>query len=180
MQSYLNLTPTPAWSLSKGLATNPNNRMDDSFSRVAGDFDGDGRAELAFFSGDGSTLGICSYLFWNDLTATPPYNLTYLQNAWQDAGPGPIVLMSFQQSKAPAAGGGESAWPFLVTDRRCAADLDGDGADEILFFNPQALTIGVCSWSNSDCQVETIWRTQGSVPAAVSGGLLHPDSSVPG
>ena len=52
MQSYLNLTPTPAWSLSKGLATNPNNRMDDSFSRVAGDFDGDGRAELAFFSGD--------------------------------------------------------------------------------------------------------------------------------
>lgn len=180
MQSYSNLPPTPGWSLNKGLNSNPNNRMDDSTRLAVGDVDGDGRVELVFASSDGSTLGIFSYLLWNDLTAKPPYDLTYLKNAWQVNQPGPVVQMLFQQGSAPLSSlGAGTSWDFNPGDHRMMADLNGDGADEILIFDPGDLWIGVCTWSNPDSRVEALWSAPNQIPSSAPGGpvwTLQPDN----
>jgi hypothetical protein len=171
MENYLNLLATPTWSLRQGLRTNPRNRMDDSRRQLVGDFDGDGRVEMIFSSNDGATLGICSYLSWNDLTANPPYELTYLQNAWANAGPAPLVITSFQQAQIPAADPSVfGPWQMAADDQRCTVDLDGDGRDELLLFNPDTLSIGVSRWSDSAFQFQVLWSTQGSVPASRNSG----------
>lgn len=62
---------------------------------------------------------------------------------------------------------GSGAWKLANNDQIMLADLDGDGTDEVLFFNPGlfllvASTMGVAHWDGT--QLQTIWTTSAIVP----------------
>jgi Tc toxin complex TcA C-terminal TcB-binding domain len=79
------------------------------------------------------------------------------------------------------AGSAARPWTRQTSDRFIAADLDGDGAQEIVAVSTSGRA-GVLRWSTSAARLELGWATDGVVPppgaAAGAGSLTPPLGSV--
>ena len=79
------------------------------------------------------------------------------------------------------AGSAARPWTRQTSDRFVAADLDGDGAQEIVAVSTSARA-GVLRWSAASARLELGWATDGVVPppgaAAGAGSLTPPLGSV--
>src|SRR5439155_23971790 len=64
---------------------------------------------------------------------------------------------------------GNSTWQFSTIDQFYCADINGDGAAEIVCFKPQSDTpqypcyLGVFGWSAKANQVQVLWVTSSSI-----------------
>jgi hypothetical protein len=122
---------------------------------IAGDIDGDGQPELLIVNVYQGTyfLGTVSHLKMGELS--PLWNI---EDDW-----GELVVLDTRISAI-------EQWTFGPADRFFMADLDGDGADEVVAFNDD-VTIGVIKWNlvgdggTKQWNVRLKWITNGSIPA---------------
>jgi hypothetical protein len=110
----------------------PNGWQTDSDDRYyAADLDGDKVQEIVALNATSQQVGV---LKWE---------LPQLTTLWQST-----TLLS-------------GSWQLFADTQICVADVDGDGSDEILIFNPEATFIGLLKWQNTaNPKLTELWSTQ--------------------
>ena len=133
MNSYMNLGPTVPY-----LIRNAN-------TFCAGDFDGDGRVEIASYCPGNNSLNILSYFQYTDISSqwsAPPQMI----NAWNCV------------ATIPAVTGGANGWTLRGDDRYFSARLTG-AAPLLVIFSPSTPSLGLVQWNGSAMQL--IWYSAG-------------------
>jgi len=130
------------WVNSQGGSGNEgwNLRSNDEF--YVGDIDNDGMDEIVVVNGSGDWIGVLS---WNGNRFAASGILHYWVNS--------------------QGGSGNEGWNLKAGDRYYMADIDNDGAQEIIVISPNGQWIGVLSWNGS---------------RLVSSGILHDWVNSPG
>lgn len=114
----------------------------------AGDFDGDGRVEVASYCSANNTLNILSYFTYAD--ASP---------MWIAATDGQLVNAWGCVQTIPAGPNVVNAWQLSSDDSYLAVPFSGSAASLVLF-NPSSKMIGVAEWSGN--QMQLAWSSQGT------------------
>ncbi|MGO9269140.1 MAG: NHL repeat-containing protein [Terriglobia bacterium] len=132
---FMHIAPSVPWSLSQSPSL--------ASGAVIGDIDGDGRCEFVSPSGsctlNSNLLGVFSFFRYGDLL-----------DAWL-LDPGSVVTQA-SYSSIPGYQG-IASWTLSPSDQYFAADLDGDGAIEILAVNitvypgGYSAQVGVLKWT---------------------------------
>lgn len=163
ISKFTELAPTLPWSL--------NMSPDFSSGAVFGDIDLDGRCELISPNVNCTNfnlLGAFSFFRYGDLL-----------DVWsspQDTG---SLITQGCYANVPGSFS-NTEWTPQLGDQYCSADLDGDGAIEILVINQFSNYIGVLKWV--DAGLQTIWNAlvPSGVPTSTAVGLAnigHPDQT---
>lgn len=127
----------------------PNSAGDDSYpigvadEYYVADFNGDGKDELFVFNPVENWIGAFD---------------------WSGSA---LQWLGGQGGGVPANEGG-GAWYFSGADQHFVADLDGDGKDEIVVFNPDNKLIGVFQWNGVGMQCP--WMIEGQIPNSTDDG----------
>ena len=126
---------------------------------IVADLDGDGTNELIILDGDIRQLSVVSQYTYSQFTpnsvssawpSTQPYWPTDVSFRW-------ITLWAAQQGAVPGGWGIESGDTIL------AADLDGDGSDELFIYNLYYSRWGVLKWLGG--QLQTLCQAQVTAPS---------------
>jgi hypothetical protein len=130
MKSYLELGPCIPYLVRAG----------NTFT--GGDFDGDGRQEIASYCPANNSLNILSYFLYGDVTpGWAAASAGQLVNAWactQSVPPGPAL--------SPATG-----WTLQNGDQYFGAGLTGS-PDSLFVFSPSRAMVGVLQWAGQQMQ----------------------------
>jgi hypothetical protein len=114
---------------------------------VTGDFDGDGRCEVASYCPANNSLNILSYFEYSDVLTQWSGTAPQMINAWACLG------------TLPAGPGVAQAWSLQSNDICLSAYLSGKGAF-LVIFNPTSLNFGIAQWTGTSMQL--VWFSTGS------------------
>jgi hypothetical protein len=145
MQSYTKLGPCVPYLIRPGNTITP------------GDFDADGRVELASYCANNNSLNVLAYFTYADLD--PRWSAAtkgQLINAWA----------CIQTVPADTSLANPVAWTLQTGDVYFTAKLAGGNADFLIVFSPSRAMLGVLQWSGQQLQTEFI-STQETLAAGV-------------
>jgi hypothetical protein len=158
MKNYTDLAPSLPWIIPQSPATLGGIIPQAStlgMTLAVGDVDGDSRRELVVVNPANRVLSLISYFEYADVTSE--------WTAYRE----PQLVNCFAQ---PTIGGPKinaPTWIVGQNDLVWCADVDGDGKDEILIFNPDDKWIGLLKWNGSG--LECVWQINNQIPSS-SGG----------
>lgn len=144
MKAYNQLGPTVPYLI----------RSQNTFA--TGDFDGDGRVEIASYCPDNNSLNIISYFTYAD--ASP---------AWANSTGGMLINAWACTQSVPANPNSTAAtsWTLRRDDQYFSAKVTGT-TDFIAIFNPSQLQVGLLQWSGQQMQTAFVSQT-GQLPGGV-------------
>lgn len=137
------------WAADSYLSGNTMWMFDNIDQFYCADLDGDGAAEILCFKPQSDT---------------PQYPCYLGVFKWSDAVSEVQVLWAINSGVV-----GQNMWNFSTIDQFYCADLDGDGAAEILCFKPQSDTpeypcyLGVFKWAGTADGVQVLWLTDSHI-----------------
>ena len=127
-QSYMNLGPAIPCLLGSANVFSP------------GDFDGDGRCEVASYSPARNSLNVLSYFRYGDVS-----------DDWSESAPQMISAWSCTAAIPPGAGVTQG-WNFQSDDIYFSAKLSGPGAF-LVIFNPSEANFGIAQWTGAGMEL---------------------------
>jgi hypothetical protein len=149
--------------------------------KIVADVDGDGFNEVILFDTYLQQLSIVHQFKYSDFTlnginssvwpSTDPQNM---EPVWpNDVTVRWMAVWSAQQGAVPAAAGvSAGGWVIGSDDGIMAADLDGDGQDELFIYNLTTSWWGVLEWQAQTGELQTVCKVQGPGNRLVPLGQL--------
>ncbi len=132
--------------------------------KIVTDINGDKINELIILDGDLKQLSIVYQFKYSDFTLSgispsvwPPSTPGTTTPIWNDTTPRWMTVWAAQQGLVPASQG-SGGWGIEPGDAISAADLDGDGIDELFIYNLTTSWWGVLKWQSN--QLQTIYQVQ--------------------
>jgi hypothetical protein len=132
---------------------------------IAGDLDLDGRWELISPTAPTTvinSLGVFSFFKYGDLL-----------DQWSTSVDTGQMVTQGCYGTIPGQDAGVQSWMLGQSDQYCAADLDGDGATEILVVNLFSHRLGVFKWLSTSLKVIYAAPLPADVPTNTTAGLAN-------
>lgn len=152
MKSFAALGPTPPYPIVSGNSV------------AIGDFDGDGRVEVASFCPTTLTLHVLTYFAWTDVTNIPG------SPNWPSGSGGCMIDGWCCTALIPPGNGLSQGWPLRIDDQFYSVKVNAQSSvPSLVAFNPTTLNFGLLQWNSG--QMELIWLSPTPGQAAKGFGL---------